>query len=86
MVFLNETTKEAPENAFINFTALSSFSNKMSGGDALIFRYNVAYAQTKSLETKDNDTIIAAALLRGLKISTAAAYKNLRRKVNSLNS
>ena len=85
-MFFKRNKKEVPENAFSNFTALSSFSNKMSGGVALLFRYNVAYAQIKSLETKDNNNIIAAALFRGLKTSTAAAYKNLRRKVNSLNS
>ena len=37
--------KKVPENAFTNYTALSSTSNEMAGEVALLFRYNVALAQ-----------------------------------------
>ena len=73
--FLNETKKEVPENAFTNYTALSSTSNEMAGGVALLFRYNVAFARIKELETEDNDNIVDAANIRGLKILTTTAYK-----------
>ena len=71
---MNETKKEVPENAFTNYTALSSTSNEMAGGVVLLFRYNVEFAQIKELETEDNNNIVAAANIRGLKILTTTAY------------
>ena len=63
-----------PEKAFTNYRALSGTSNEMAGGVALLFRYNVAFAQIKELETEDNDNFVAAANIRGLKILTITAY------------
>ena len=68
------------ENALTNYTALSNISNKMSRGIVLIFRYNVAYTQIKSRETKVNDNIVAAANIRGLKILTSTANINPDKK------
>ena len=86
MVFLNETKTEVPETAFTNYTALRSTSNEMAGGVALISRYNKAFAQLKELETKDNNNAVAAANVRGQKILPTTACRNLRKKVNLLNS
>ena len=55
MVFLNETKKQIPDNAFTNYTTLSSTPTKSTGGVALLFRNDVAYAQIEELETKNND-------------------------------
>ena len=84
--FLNKTKQEAPEKAFTSFTALSSISNKMAEGVVLLFQYNVIYAQIKEFPTKDNENIVAAADIRGLKILTVIAYSKAEEKVNSLNS
>ena len=86
VVFLNETKTEVPETAFTNYTALRSTSNEMAGGVALIFRYNVAFAQLKELETKDNDNAVAAANVRGQNSLPTTACRKLRKKVNLLNS
>ena len=74
VIFGYETKKEVTENALITYTALSSISNKVSGGVTLLFRYNVAYAQMKSLEAKDSNTVLSAANIHGRKILTTTAY------------
>ena len=65
MVFLNETKNEVPKNAFTKHTALSSTSNEMAGGVALLLRYNVSIARIKDLDTKDKENHVAAANIRG---------------------
>ena len=52
VVFLNETKQQIPDNAFTNYTTLSSTPKKSTGGVALLFRNDVAYAQIEELETK----------------------------------
>ena len=74
VVFLNETKQQIPDNAFTNYTTLSSTHKQSTGGVALLFRNDVAYAQTEELETKNNDNIVAAANVRGLKLLTTTAY------------
>ena len=74
VVFLNETKKQIPDNAFTSYTSLSSTPKKSTGGVALLSRNDVAYAQIEELETKNNDNIVAAANVRGLKSLTTTAY------------
>ena len=74
VVFFNETKQQIPDNAFTNYTTLSSTPKKSTGGVALSFRNDVAYAQIEELETKNNDYIVAAANVRGLKLLTTTAY------------
>ena len=73
-------SKKVPENAFTNYTALSSTSNEIAGGVALLFRYNVAFARIKELQTKDNDNNVAAAKILDLKKLTTTAYIKLGEK------